>query len=80
MNRCRIILDSSQENLTKSIVGGGGGGEGSELPDSVESDLGCTSRIYIDFVTLTLHNMTLKSQKPCQDNNKRDCSKTNGYK
>ena len=46
---------------------------------SVESDLGCTSRIYFDNVTLMLHNMTLTSQKPCQHNNKCDCSKTNGY-
>ena len=27
--------------------------------NSVESDLGCTSRIYFDNVTLTLHNVTL---------------------
>ena len=46
----------------------------------VESDLGCTSRIYFDNVTLTLYNVTLTSQKPCQHNNKCDCSKTNGYK
>ena len=30
--------------------------------NSVESDLGCTSRIYFDNVTLTLYNMTLPSQ------------------
>ena len=48
--------------------------------NSVESDLGCTSRIYFDNVTLTLHNLTLASQKPCQHNNKCDCSKTNTYK
>ena len=30
--------------------------------DFVESDLGCTSRIYFDNVTLTSHNMTLTSQ------------------
>ena len=40
--------------------------------NSVESDLGCTSRVYFDNVTLT-------SQKPCQYNNKFDCSETNGY-
>ena len=56
-----------------------------ELPrpnpwNSVESDSGCTSRIYIDNVMLALHNVTLTSQKPCQHNNKRDCIKTNGYK
>ena len=50
------------------------------LANSVESDLGCTSRIYFDNVTLILHNVTLKSQKPCQHNNKCDCSKTNSYK
>ena len=57
-----------------------------ELPrliprNSVKSDHGCTSRIYFDKagvnVTLTLYNMTLTSQKPCQNNNKCDCSKTN---
>ena len=36
---------------------------------SVESDHGCTSRIYFynadDNVTLTLFNVTLTSQKPC---------------
>ena len=56
----------------------------SELPrpiprNSVKSDLGCTSRIYFDNVTLTLHNVTLTSQKPYQYNNKFDCSETNGY-
>ena len=59
----------------------------SELPSpipriSVELDHGCTSRIYFDNagdnVTLTLYNVTLMSQKPCQHNNKRYCSKTNG--
>ena len=44
---------------------------------SVESDLGCTLRIYFDNVMLTLHNVTLTSQKPCQHNNRCDCSKTN---
>ena len=46
----------------------------SELPwpiplNSVESDHGCTSRIYfdnaVDNVTLTIYNVTLTSQKPC---------------
>ena len=32
----------------------------------MESDDGCTSRIYFDNVTLTLHNVTLASQKPCE--------------
>ena len=32
------------------------------LWDFVESDLGCTSRIYFDNVTLTSHDMTLTSQ------------------
>ena len=50
----------------------------SDLPqptlwNSVESNLGCTLRVYFDNVTLTSH-------KPCQHNNKCDCSKTNGYK
>ena len=30
-------------------------------------------------MTLTSHNMMLMSQKPCQYNNKFDCSETNGY-
>ena len=44
--------------------------------NSAESDLGCTSRIYMYFVnaTLTLHNVTLTSQKPCEHNNKCDCA------
>ena len=66
----------------------------SELPlpipqNSVESDHGCTSRVYFDNagdnvtltlynVTLTLYNVTLTSQKPCFHNKKCDCSKTNG--
>ena len=40
--------------------------------NSVESDLRCTSRFYFDSVTLM-------SQKPCQHDNKCDCSETNGY-
>ena len=56
----------------------------SELPrpiswNSAESDLRCTSRIYFDNMKLTLHNVTLTSQKPCQHYNKCECSKTNGY-
>ena len=52
----------------------------SELPlpipwNFVESDLRCTSRIYFDNMMLTLHNVTLTSQKPCQHNNKCDYSK-----
>ena len=58
----------------------------SELPrpiprNSVESDHGCTSRIYFDNagdnVTLALNNATLTSQNMLH-NNKFDCSKTNG--
>ena len=45
----------------------------SELPQSIPW-------IYFDNVILMLHNVTLTSQKPCQHNNKCDCSKTNGYK
>ena len=41
---------------------------GIALVNYVESDLGCTSRIYFDNMTLTLHNMTLTSWKPCQHN------------
>ena len=36
---------------------------------------GCTSRISFDNVTLTLHNVTLTSQKPYEHNNKCDQSK-----
>ena len=46
--------------------------------NSVESGLGCILRIYLDKVTLTLHNIMLMSQKPCQHNNKCEYSKTNG--
>ena len=52
---------------------------GTASANSMESDLGSTSRIFFDYVTLTLHNDTLTSQKPCQHNNKCDCSKTIGY-
>ena len=53
-----------------------------ELPlpipcNSVESDTGCTSRIYFDIVTLSLYNVTPTSQKPCKYNNKLDCSEKN---
>ena len=60
----------------------------SELPRpmprrSIESYLGCTSRIYFENrdenVRLTLHNATLISKKTCQYNNKCDCRKTNAY-
>ena len=44
---------------------------------SVESDLGSISRVYFDNVTLMSHNVMLTSQKPCQYNNKSDCSETN---
>ena len=50
------------------------------LANFVESNLGCTSRIYFDNVTLTLHNVTLTSHKQYHHNNKYDCNKTNVYK
>ena len=53
---------------------------GTASANSVESDYGWTSRIYFDYVTLTLHNVKLTSQKPYQHISKCDCSKTNGYK
>ena len=40
---------------------------GTASAKSVESDLGSTSRIYFDNVTLTSHNVTLTSQKPRQN-------------
>ena len=40
--------------------------------NSEESDLGVTSRVYFDNVTLT-------AQKSCQHNYKFDCSERNGY-
>ena len=52
---------------------------GTALANSVESDQGCTSRVYFDNVTLRSHNLMLTSQKPCQYNKKFDCSETNGY-
>ena len=45
---------------------------GTTSANSVESDPGSTSMVYFVEVTLT-------SQKPCQHNNKCDCSKTNGH-
>ena len=48
--------------------------------NSVESDLGFTSRVYFDNVTLALQNATLTSQKPYQNSNKCNCSNTNAYK
>ena len=45
---------------------------GTALANAVEADLGCTSRVYFD-------NVTLLSQKPCQYNNKFDCSESKGY-
>ena len=56
----------------------------SELPqpiqwNSEESDLGCTSREYVDYVTLTLHIVTMMSQNTCQYNNTFNISVINGY-
>ena len=53
----------------------------SELPqaNSVESDLGCPLRVYFDNLMLMSHNVKLTSWKPCQYNNKFDCSETNSY-
>ena len=54
---------------------------GTASTNSVESDHGCTSRIYFDNVgdnmTLTLYNVTLTSRKPCLHNNK--CDLNEGY-
>ena len=47
--------------------------------NSIESDLGCTSSVYFRNVTLKSLNVMLISRKPCQYNNKFDCSETNGY-
>ena len=56
------------------------GTSGKDSANSVESDLRCTSRVHFDTrnVTLTSHNVTLTVQKPCQYNNKFDCSETIG--
>ena len=48
---------------------------GTASSNLVESDLGCTLRIYFDKVTLMLHNMMLTSQKLCQHNKKCDFNK-----
>ena len=53
---------------------------GTASANSMESDLGCMSRVYFDNVTLLSHNWMLTSQKPCQYNNKFGCSDTNGHK
>ena len=47
--------------------------------NALESDLGCTSRVYFHNVTLTSHNVTMTSKKPCQYNNKFDRRETNDY-
>ena len=52
---------------------------GTASANSVESDLGCISRVFFHNVTLASHNVTQTSQRPCQYNNKFDCSDTNGY-
>ena len=52
---------------------------GTTSTNSVESDLGCTLRVYFDNLTLTSHNVTLASQKQCQYNSKFDCDERNGY-
>ena len=54
-----LLIGMRQSELPRSI-----------LWNSVESDLGCTSRIYFDNVTLMLLNLTLTSQKPCCDSSK----------
>ena len=54
---------------------------GTASANSVELDLGCTSKIYFYNVTLSLPNVMRMPQKPCQHNNKCDCKKKkNGYK
>ena len=45
---------------------------GNALANSVESDHGCTPRVYFDNVTLTSHNVTLMSHKPFKYNNSFD--------
>ena len=52
---------------------------GTASANSVESDLGCTPRVYFDYVMLTSHYVMVTSQKPFQCNDKFDCSETNGY-
>ena len=81
LNRATLKHKQMREHTTNIMTCGQ-----LELPrpiprNSVESDHGCTSRIYFDNagdnVMLTLYNVTLTSQK---HNNKCDCSKINGYK
>ena len=52
---------------------------GTASANSVESDLGCTLRIYFDTVTLMLHNVTLTLQTHAKLNNKCECMETNSY-
>ena len=71
------ILTESDLNTNfngKELSSAEHGSQQSEIPrpiprNSVESDHGCTSRIYFDNagdnVTLTLYNVTLTSQIPC---------------
>ena len=52
---------------------------GTASANSVDSDLGCTSSVYFDNVTLTSHTVKLTAQKIFHYNYKFDCSETNGY-
>ena len=51
----RVVPNGHTSNLPYAI--------GTASAHSLESDLGCTSRVYFD-------NLTLTSQKPCQHSNK----------
>ena len=68
------IDDDTNDDYVSDILYGDTINHPADLPrsiprNSVESDHGCTSRIYFvsagDNVTLTLYNVTLASQKPC---------------
>ena len=52
---------------------------GTASANSVDSDLGYTSSVYFDNVTLTSHTVKLTAQKIFHYNNKFDCIETNGY-
>ena len=52
---------------------------GTASANSVESDLRCTSRVYLDNVTLTSHNVTLTSQKPSQYNSNSETKSYNTF-
>ena len=70
LSKCRRIFNKIARRAKKYTT---------TSANSVELDCGSSSRVYFDNVTLTSHNVAMASQRPCQNNNKFNCSETNGY-